>query len=135
MIIINQILKMITKLGLLGEKPGGLEVETEKVQVGAHQTNLSTSQAMVNLKLVLMLKSTNEDKFMIKTSKEWLDDLRNTANIVISDPDGWNRKNFDFSFNHEEITKKHFILRLRYSTVLSLDKLANITYEQWCEDI
>ena len=48
-----------------------------------------------------------------KTSKEW---IKGTGYKVI-DPDGWNRSNFDYSFNKEKITFNEFNRRLLASTV------------------
>jgi hypothetical protein len=52
-----------------------------------------------------------------KTSKEWLGKIPKKYKVKILDPDGWDRKNFDYSFNRELITKKHFINRLFFSTI------------------
>jgi hypothetical protein len=38
--------------------------------------------------------------------------------ITISDPDGWNRADFVFSFYKELITEKEFTKRLSFSTCL-----------------
>jgi hypothetical protein len=48
-----------------------------------------------------------------KTSKEW---IKGTGYKVI-DPDGWNRSNYDYSFNKEKITFNEFNKRLMASTV------------------
>ena len=50
----------------------------------------------------------------LKTSEEWKEELY--PNIIILDPDGWDRKNFYQSWN-EPITKKEFERRLRESTI------------------
>jgi hypothetical protein len=34
------------------------------------------------------------------------------------DPDGWDRKNYEFSFNEEEITGEEFTSRLNRSTLM-----------------
>jgi len=52
-----------------------------------------------------------------KTSKEWYELVPKKFNLTILDPDGWNRSNFDISFNKELITKDQFIKRLMYSTI------------------
>ena len=49
-----------------------------------------------------------------KTSKEW---LKNLSNIEVLDPDGWDRSNFDYSFNKEKITEEEFNKRLMTSTI------------------
>jgi len=51
-----------------------------------------------------------------RTSKEWYKEL--PKGFVIMDPDGWDRQNYEFSFNEEEITRKEFDLRCLHSTCL-----------------
>lgn len=53
-----------------------------------------------------------------KTSKEWYEEIPKEHKLVIMDPDGWDRKNYDYSFNEELITKNEFDSRLASSTVL-----------------
>lgn len=48
-----------------------------------------------------------------KTSKEWYEN----CTIEILDHDGWDRKNFEYSWCQEMITKKEFERRLMYSTI------------------
>lgn len=48
-----------------------------------------------------------------KTSAEWIKEV----GYEILDPDGWNRTNFDYSFNKEKITMEEFQKRLSFSTV------------------
>jgi len=51
-----------------------------------------------------------------KTSNEWR--LSNKyKNIMILDPDGWDRANYNFSFYEELITEEEFNNRLLRSTV------------------
>ena len=50
-----------------------------------------------------------------KTSKNWLK-LDKYKGIIIIDPDGWNRQNYDYSFDEQRITQKEFERRLSYST-------------------
>ena len=50
---------------------------------------------------------------MKKVSSEWIKEY----NVKILDPDGWDRKNYDYSFNKEKITRKEFERRLVLSTV------------------
>ncbi len=38
--------------------------------------------------------------------------------ITILDPDGWDRSNYDYSFNKELITKEEFDRRLMWSTCI-----------------
>ncbi len=53
----------------------------------------------------------NEEK---KTSAEW---IKQKPYLTILDPDGWDRKNFDYSFNQELITFEEFSRRLNVSTI------------------
>ena len=52
---------------------------------------------------------------MKKTSAEWI----KKVNYEIINPDGWDRKNYDYSFNKEKITMEEFQKRLSLSTVIS----------------
>lgn len=54
---------------------------------------------------------------MEKTSEEWWRELASDLKIRLCDPDGWDRKNFDYSFNQEMITAKEFEKRLWVSTL------------------
>lgn len=55
---------------------------------------------------------------MIKrTSKFWLEQIPKEHNLTIMDPDGWDRTNFIYSFEVEEITKEEFDIRLSASTI------------------
>ena len=48
-----------------------------------------------------------------KTSAEWQE---LTPEIIVLDPDGWNRKNYDYSWNVERITEKEYNSRVSKST-------------------
>ena len=48
------------------------------------------------------------------TSEEWLSALDVKCEIL--DPDGWDRKNYDFSFREERITFNEFFNRMDAST-------------------
>lgn len=50
-----------------------------------------------------------------KTSKEWYETIRDSG-LIILDPDGWDRENYQYSFNEEKITKEEFLNRLIRST-------------------
>lgn len=50
-----------------------------------------------------------------KASRDWHKILH--TDTIILDPDGWDRKNYEFSFNEELISKEEFERRLFYSTV------------------
>ena len=53
-----------------------------------------------------------------RTSQEWYDLIPKEYQLVIYDPDGWDRSNFDYSFNEELITKEEFQMRLSSSTTV-----------------
>jgi hypothetical protein len=57
--------------------------------------------------------TTNADNVPTRTSKDW---LAMNPHIIVLDPDGWDRKNFEHSFNVELITKEEFTNRLNVST-------------------
>ena len=48
-----------------------------------------------------------------RTSAEWQKD----CTVKVIDADGWDRRNFDFVWNNELITRKEFERRLGMSTV------------------
>lgn len=48
-----------------------------------------------------------------KTSAEWIKEV----GYEVLDPDGWDRKKFDYSWNKEKITMAEFQRRLALSTV------------------
>ncbi len=54
---------------------------------------------------------------MKKTSKEWYKEIPKEHKLLILDPDGWDRTNYEYSFNEELITKDEFKIRLSFSTV------------------
>lgn len=64
------------------------------------------------------MKKENVEKF--KTSEEWLKEL--DLSVKIRDADGWDRKNFQYSWYEEKITKREFCLRLARSSVIPIIK-------------
>lgn len=50
-----------------------------------------------------------------RTSKEW---QALKPDKLVYDPDGWDRKNFDYSWYEELITEEEYDLRVSKSTVL-----------------
>ena len=54
-----------------------------------------------------------------KVSSEWIKEV----GYEVRDPDGWDRKNYDYSFNKEKITKEEFDKRLMESTLIRKFKL------------
>ncbi len=51
----------------------------------------------------------------LKTSFEWAAEM---PEINIIDADGWDRKNYTFSYYQEQISKSEFLDRVSRSTVL-----------------
>lgn len=49
----------------------------------------------------------------LKTSEEWSKNIE----IIVIDPDGWDRSNFQYSWFEEKITKTEFRNRLNNSTI------------------
>jgi hypothetical protein len=55
----------------------------------------------------------------LKTSAEWYEiHKEKEGHLIIMDPDGWDRANYNHSFNEEMVTQKEFNMRLMMSTVL-----------------
>ena len=54
---------------------------------------------------------------MKKTSKEWYESIPKEKSFKIYDPDGWDRSNYEYSFNEELITKEDFLKRVFMSTI------------------
>jgi hypothetical protein len=50
------------------------------------------------------------------TSAQWLSLDKTGLNII--DPDGWDRKNYEYSFFEELITKEEFDKRVGFSTII-----------------
>jgi hypothetical protein len=63
---------------------------------------------------------------MIKTSKDWELSVPPHYNLLILDPDGWDRNNYEYSFNQELITKDEFMMRISNSTIKS-----NLEFFNW----
>lgn len=54
---------------------------------------------------------------MKKSSEQWLGEVNNRgAKLMVYDPDGWDRRNYDHSWN-EEINVHEFFKRLNESTI------------------
>jgi len=53
-----------------------------------------------------------------QSSDKWYLELYPKGDLIIYDPDGWDRNNYHYSFYEEEITKKEFNKRLFNSTTL-----------------
>ena len=52
----------------------------------------------------------------LKTSEEWYEKLG--EHYIIHNPDGWDRKNYQYSFYEEKITEEEYNKRLMVSTLL-----------------
>lgn len=55
-----------------------------------------------------MVKDTDK-----RTSEEW---QKVYSHIIVLDPDGWDRKNYQYSWFEEEITEEEFVNRVMTST-------------------
>lgn len=55
---------------------------------------------------------------MKKTSNDWYWEIYPNSELTIYDPDGWDRKNYHYSFYEELITKEEFEKRVSYSTCI-----------------
>lgn len=58
---------------------------------------------------------------MLKTSKEWCKHF----DCVVFDPDGWDRKNYEYSFNEEMVSEAEFRKRAKKSSMLVTGTLGN----------
>lgn len=65
-----------------------------------------------------------------KTSKKWYSEIPISYQFVIIDPDGWDRANYEFSFNEELITKQEFLDRVQHSTCVNMS-LPLGWFENW----
>jgi hypothetical protein len=54
----------------------------------------------------------------LKTSKEWYDIVYPNKEVVIMDPDGWDRSNWEYSWEEEQITQNTFMYRVIRSTCM-----------------
>jgi len=67
-----------------------------------------------------------------KTSQQWYDEIPKEFQFFIIDPDGWDRKNYEFSFKKELITKEEFVKRTLNSTCMRFNKLMpNDWFNSW----
>jgi hypothetical protein len=49
---------------------------------------------------------------ILKTSAEW----QKECDTIVIDPDGWDRTNYEYSWNEEKITLEEFQKRMAFST-------------------
>lgn len=61
-------------------------------------------------------------KIIKKTSREW-QELK--PDFIVLDADGWDRSNFEYSWNEELITEEEYNKRLLYSTSIFYGKRVN----------
>jgi hypothetical protein len=54
-----------------------------------------------------------------KTSKEWYEELYPTRTLIIMDPDGWDRSNWEYSWGEELIDQNEFAMRVMRSTCMT----------------
>ncbi len=64
-----------------------------------------------------------KENTILKTSEEW---LTHFPGLTSMDPDGWDRTNYDYSFNFEKITLEEFKKRVLYSTIMSDSSIFNM---------
>lgn len=69
-----------------------------------------------------------------KTSQQWYLEIPKSYGFIIMDPDGWDRKNYDFSFNQELITKPEFIERTHKSTCIVSGNMPITWFEEWVKN-
>jgi len=60
--------------------------------------------------------NTHKKENWCKTSQQWVEELYPVGNPVV-DPDGWDRKDFEYSWYQEPISKDEFEKRLMNSTL------------------
>lgn len=65
----------------------------------------------------------------LKTSQEWYNEIPKEYELIILDPDGWDRTNYEYSFNEELISKEEFMNRVSYSTIQ-----AKTSFFEWISD-
>lgn len=101
--------------GLPFEGWGGIEYVGNWIELTNKQVYcpvpfcLSPKSQQISLAELEALAAEKQGK---KTSKEWAESMA----FEILDPDGWDRSNFDYSFNQELISKDEFAKRLCRST-------------------
>ena len=68
---------------------------------------------------------------LLKTSEQWYNDTYPNGELVILDPDGWDRTNYEYSWSVQLISFETFGQRVARSTIMAnkiaLDKLAGVT--------
>jgi hypothetical protein len=54
----------------------------------------------------------------LKTSEEWAE-IYKEKGLIILDPDGWDRENFEFSWKKELLTEENFLRKVSTSTTIT----------------
>ncbi len=75
--------------------------------------DFATEVAIKYADSLLTQKTKTMNKEIKKVSSEWIKEV----GYEIINPDGWDRNNYEFSFNKEKITEEEFKKRLSMSTV------------------
>lgn len=94
-----------------------IKVEGEIEKISSYGGSLNVKfQSNKNYRLSLSLR-TGEVTLdeILKTSEEW---CKIHDGIIIFDPDGWDRSNYDYSWFEELITEKEYLNRVCRSTCL-----------------
>lgn len=71
--------------------------------------------------IIHIYESFASENGLIKTSRQWCID-KGIDMASIHDPDGWDRSNFEYSFDKEKISHSEFRNRLSYSTRVDFGK-------------
>lgn len=61
----------------------------------------------------------------LKTSQDWQQEF---PDVIVCDPDGWNRKDYNFSWHQELIPLNEYQRRLLYSTCQFKNNIDLTTY-------
>ena len=56
----------------------------------------------------------------LKTSEQWSVIHKSLTGQIVIDPDGWDRKNYEYSWHKEEISYDEFMNRLEKSTTVTI---------------
>jgi len=65
----------------------------------------------------LQIEMAKEVEVEKRNSQEWLEIMQESHDVLIIDPDGWDRKNYNHSFYEEKISEEEFNIRLSKSTI------------------
>jgi hypothetical protein len=68
----------------------------------------------------------------MKTSQEWFEDIPEDYGFIILKPNGWDKRDYQFSFHEELITKSHFLMRIQYSVCIHRCGL-NLSETEWAQ--